>query len=344
MRVRGGREMAAALMLVASTACTPQARQEAAMIEERRLAMGSELHLTALTADEPRARAAFAAVYAEFERLEALLSVWRPGSDTARINQAAGGAPVPVHADTRAVLRAAAQVSDWTDGAFDITFGALAEIWKFDHDQDNRVPAPADIASRLPRVDYRAVLLDEALGTVAIARPGIRIHPGGIGKGYAVDKAVAILRAAGLADFMVQAGGDLYVAGTPGDTPWRLGIQDPRGSAGESFAVVELSDATLSTSGDYERYFLQDGLRYHHLLDPATGVPARAARSVTIVAREAVWADGLSTGVFVLGPERGMALVERLAGVEAVVVSADNAVTVSSGLRDKVTIVKPPTP
>ncbi|MBP7779759.1 MAG: FAD:protein FMN transferase [Acidobacteria bacterium] len=345
MRVRVGPKAGVLVtLLAAAVACRSPAQPTATMVEERRLAMGSEVHLTALTADQPRARAAFAAVFAEFERLEARLSVWRPGSDSARMNEAAGGEPVAVDADTRAVLRAAEQVSAWTDGAFDITFGALAEIWKFDHDQDNRLPSPDEIARRLPRVDHRAVVIDEARGTASITRPGVVVHLGGIGKGYAVDQAVAILRAAGLTDFMVQAGGDLYVAGTAGATPWRLGIQDPRGPAGESFALVELSDATFSTSGDYERYFERDGVRYHHLIDPSTGQPARGTRSVTIVTREATWADGLSTGVFILGPERGMALVERLPGVEAVIVTAASEVRVSSGLRGKVVITKPPTP
>ncbi len=318
------------------------------MVDERRVAMGSDLYLTAWTADAPAARAAFAAVGAEFERLEALLSVWREGSDVTRMNQAAGVAAVPVHADTRRVLRAAAQVSAWTEGKFDITFGALAEVWKFDHDMDNRVPTAAEVAARLPRVDYRAVVVDDGSGTAFVTRSGVRVHLGGIGKGYAVGRGVAILRAAGLRDFMVQAGGDLYAAGSAGDTsgptPWRLGIQDPRGPGGEPFASVEVEDGTVSTSGDYERFFVQDGVRYHHILDPATGQPARGCRSVTIVARDATLADGLSTGVFILGPERGMALVEALPDVEAVIVTADNQVRISSGLTGRVTIHHPPTP
>ena len=242
------------------------------------------------------------------------------------------------------MLRAAAQVSAWTEGGFDITFGALAEIWKFDHDQDGRVPGAAEIAAHRARVDYRAVVVDDGPGTVRLARPGVHVHLGGIGKGYAVDRAVAMLRGAGLTDFMVQAGGDLYVAGRAGDTPWRLGIQDPRGTGGEPFAVVELTDATFSTSGDYERFFVKDGVRYHHIVDPKTGEPARECRSVTIVAREAVWADGLSTGVFILGPERGMALVERLPDVDAVIVTADNRVLVSRGLVGRVEMRRSPTP
>ena len=323
---------------------SPAAPPGPVVVEERRLLMGSELHLTAYADDAPRAHAAFAAAFAEVERLDGLLSTWRPASDVSRLNAAAGGAPVPVRAETRAVLRAAAQVSTWTEGKFDVTFGALADIWKFDHDQDDRVPAAADIAARVPLVDYRRVVIDDAAGTAAITRPGVRVHLGGIGKGYAVDAAVAILRAAGLRHFMVQFGGDLYVAGTAGESAWRLGLQDPRGAPDDPFAVLELSDATFSTSGDYERYFEQDGVRYHHILDPATGQPARGTRSVTIVTKQALWADGLSTGVFILGPERGMALVERLPDVEAVIVTAGNEVLVSTGLRDRLFVRRPPSP
>jgi thiamine biosynthesis lipoprotein len=142
---------------------------------------------------------------------------------------------------------------------------------------------------------------------------------------------------------MIQAGGDMYVGGRRGDRPWRLGIQDPRGPRDASFATVELSDATFSTSGDYERFFLRDGRRYHHIIDPSTGEPARGCRSVTIVAPSATLADGLSTGVFLLGPVDGMALIERLPGVAGVIVSATNEVLVSKGLKDRFKLIAPPT-
>jgi thiamine biosynthesis lipoprotein len=185
--------------------------------------------------------------------------------------------------------------------------------------------------------------VNEESSTAYITQPGTRIHLGGIGKGYAVDRAVSILQQHDMRDFMVQFGGDLYVAGKPGEGPWRLGINDPRGAPNDSFAVIELRDATFSTSGDYERYFIENGQRYHHILDPDTGQPARGCRSVTIVARSAMLADGLSTGVFILGPHAGMQLVERLPDVEAVIVSQDNEVLISSGLRDRVSIIHPPT-
>jgi thiamine biosynthesis lipoprotein len=305
--------------------------------------MGSELKLTAWTGDEPAAVAAFEEVFAEFDRLESLLSVWRDGSDVQRLNAAAGLHPVPVSAETIEVLTIAREIGDWTEGKFDITFAAVSDLWKFDHDQDDSIPSPADIQQRLPLIDYRQVEFDPAARTAFVRRKGMRVHFGGIGKGYAVDRAVAILRKRGLVDFMVQAGGDMYVAGRHGDRMWRLGIQDPRGPGGSTFASVELSNATFSTSGDYERYFIKDGRRFHHILDPDTGEPASGCRSVTIVSDRAVLADGLSTGVFVLGPAKGMALIERLPQVEGVIVSAGNEVFVSSGLTDKLRIIAQPT-
>jgi thiamine biosynthesis lipoprotein len=306
--------------------------------------MGTEVQVSVWTGNDAAVDRATKALFAELDRLDGLLSVWKPGSDVVRVNAAAGTSPIQVTRETIEVLQAAHRVSVWTAGKFDVTFGALSDIWRFDHDKDERVPTAEEIASRLPLIDYRGIVIDENARTAFVTRAGMRIHLGGIGKGYAVDRAVAILRQHGFGDFMVQFGGDLYVAGQPGDGPWRLGINDPRGAPNDSFATLELRDATFSTSGDYERFFIKDGRRYHHILDPDTGEPARRCRSVTIVAKSALLADGLSTGVFILGPHDGMELVERLPDTEAVIVSADNEVRVSSGLRERLRIVHPPTP
>ena len=305
--------------------------------------MGSALRLTAWTSDEVGAKSAFDEVFAEIARLEQLMSTWMPESDVSRVNRSAGMAPVKVRAEVLDVLRTARQVSDWTDGKFDVTFGVLSGLWKFDHDQDGVAPDMREVRRRLPLIDYRAIQLDDTAGTVFLARKGMSIHLGGIGKGYAVDRAAALLRQRGIRDFMIQSGGDIYVGGTKHNRPWRLGIQDPRGSPNHVFAELDLSDGTFSTSGDYERSFIKDGRRYHHILDPDTGQPARGTRSVTIVTNRAVIADGLSTGVFILGPDAGMKLIERLADVEGVIVSDRNEVLVSSGLRDKLRIVATPT-
>lgn len=338
------RHAAIGLLVLCLGACRAADTTGAALVSDTRLAMGSTLTLSIWTADETASERAMAAAFAEVERLENLLSVWREDSDVQRLNAAAGGPAVAVSAETRAVLRAAAEASRLTNGKFDITFGALSDVWRFDHDQDNRVPSAEAVAARLPFVDHTAVSVDEAAGTARIARAGVRVHLGGIGKGYAVDRVAALLREAGFHDFLIQAGGDLYAAGRRGDRPWRAGLQDPRGAENDTFATIELTDETFSTSGDYERFFIEGDERYHHIIDPDTGQPARGVRSVTIVAREALMADWLSTGVFILGPADGMALVERLPGVEAVMVTAGNELLISIGLRERLRVERQPTP
>jgi len=339
---RISRLIAVVAMLALTSACgqQPTAPQ---LVRRAGLAMGSSLELTAWTADEAAADEAFGAVFAEFDRLDRMMSVWKSESDIMRLNQAAGDHPVPVSPETIEVLERARAISELTGGKFDVTWGALSDLWKFDQDQDNTIPDPMEVKRRLPLINYRDLLVDKGARTAFLTRRGMRAHLGGIGKGYAVERSVAILRARGLRDFMIQAGGDMYVGGRRGDRPWRLGIQDPRGPRDASFGTVELSDATFSTSGDYERFFMRDGRRYHHIIDLATGQPARASRSVTIVASSATLADGLSKAVFVLGAPEGMALIERVPGVEGVIVSATNEVLVSKGLKDRFKLVAPPT-
>jgi thiamine biosynthesis lipoprotein len=338
----GGRVTPILVIAAFAVACTAQPPAGPAVVERSFVSMGSSLRLAIWTTDEPKASAAADQVYKEFDRLESLLSVWKPGSDVVRLNAAAGREPVAVSDDTLQVLTAARIGGERTGGKFDITFGALADIWKFDHDQDNRVPDRAAIEARLPLVDFGAVHVDAVKRTAFITRPGVRVHLGGIGKGYAVDVAVALLRQQGFRDFLIQAGGDIYAAGTNNGTPWKVGIADPRGSH-EAFAALEIRDATVSTSGDYERSFVKDGVRYHHLIDPDRGEPARGCRSVTIVTTRATMADVWSTGIFIMGPEDGMALIEKLPDVEGVIVPASNQVLISSGLKGRVDIKGPPT-
>jgi thiamine biosynthesis lipoprotein len=270
-----------------------------------------------------------------------MLSVWHETSEVARLNAAAGDRPIAIRPEVLEVLRTAQQISAWTNGKFDITFGAMSGVWKFDHDQDNRIPPRSEIEARLPLIGYEQLELDTTANTAFLRQRGMRVHLGGIGKGYAVDRAVAMLRSHGINDFMIQAGGDLYASGRRGDRPWRAAIRDPRGEG--LFAAMDLADTTFSTSGDYERFFMDGGRRYHHILDPDLGQPARGSRSVTIVAKRAVIADGLSTGVFVMGPDQGMALIETLPDVEGVIVTDGNEVKVSTGLRGRLEWLAPPT-
>jgi len=313
------------------------------LVERTFASMGTELHLTTWTSDQTRAQSTFDAIENEFDRLEALLSNWREDSEVQKLNAAAGKHPASVGTDLRNVLQTARQVSEWTNGKFDVTFGVLSGLWKFDYqNKDGTIPDRNQVLKRLNLIDYRNLVVDETAGTAFLRREGMVVHLGGIGKGYAVDRARDILREHGFHDFMIQFGGDMYAAGRAGDHPWKLGIQDPRGPANRIFATVDVSDSTFSTSGDYERFFIRDGRRYHHILDPATGEPSIGCRSVTILADSATVADGLSTGVFILGPEEGMALIERLPKVEGVIVSKENKVLVSSGLKDKLKLLAAP--
>jgi len=335
----------AAVLALTLTACQRPAPPPASRLVERvHQTMGTEVRVSVWTAGEARADTATSAVFREFDRLDAMMSVWKDGSDIARLNAAAGDHAVPVSAETREVLHIARQISEQTNGRFDVTFAALSGLWKFDdQDKDNSVPDQKDIAQRLPLINYRDLEVDDRAGTASLKGKGMRVNLGGIGKGYAVDRAVDIMRRSGLHDFMIQAGGDMYVAGTRGDRPWRLGIRDPRGPADRLFATLDLTDGTFSTSGDYERFFMKDGRRYHHIIDLGTGEPARLCRSVTLVTERAVIADALAKGVFILGPDAGMALIERTPGVQGVIVSAKNEISISSGLKDRLILLAPPT-
>jgi thiamine biosynthesis lipoprotein len=303
------------------------------VIVRSRKCMGTECEWKAFASDEALVDRAFARGFAEFDRLEALTTSWQPTSEVSRINDAAGRRPVKVSRDTRLIIEKAQWVSGLTDGAFDITVGVFRGLWKFDEDQDGTLPDRAEVERRRALVNWRDVIVDRRRGTVMLRRRGQAINLGGIAKGYAVDAAVRAIRAAGLRDFIVKAGGDLYASGRKGDRPWRVGIQDPRAPHGRIIFDLPLTDQAFNTSGDYERFLIRDGVRYHHILDARTGFPARGTRSVTLLAPDAFTADALDTAIFAVGPERGLQIVATVPGLEAVIVDAKNQVHVTDGLK-----------
>jgi thiamine biosynthesis lipoprotein len=340
----------------ASASATPSAAPSAAtaatavtgnaqVVSGRYAAMSTSIEFLIWTAREPEARLAMDAANAEIVRLEQLLTVWREDSEVSRINAAAGGDPVKVSAELIGILKGARAIHDASEGVFDVSFYGLKGLWRFDHQEAaSIVPSDVDIAARLPLVDGSKIEIDEAKGTVRLAKKGMLINLGGIAKGYAVDRAVAVLEGKGFKDVVVRAGGDLRVRGRKGQEKWKVGIRDPRGADGEFFARAALEDAAFSTAGDYERAFIKDGVRYHHILDPRTGKPAVACRSVTILAPDALVADELDDAVFILGPEKGLALVAKYPGAGAVIVDHDNKVHVSENLKSVVEVLHPPTP
>ncbi len=309
-------------------------------------AMGTHLAFAAFTSPmmgAAKVRAAFNAATAEIVRIEKVMTTWDPASEVSRINAAAGKAPVAVGAETLHVIGEAQRTSALSGGAFDITFETLHGLWKFDQDLDPHPPAAADIRARLKYLGYRHVKVDEERSTVFLDESHVRISLGGIAKGYAVDRAAKVLLDAGVSSFYAQAGGDLYTHGTkPDGAPWLAGVRDPRGPEGDYFAVMPVDDHSFSTAGDYERAYIVDGKRYHHIIDPHTGYPATVSRSVTIWAPTALQADAIDDAVFILGPEKGLALVESLDGVGAVIVDAHNRVWISKRLEGRVRMVHPP--
>lgn len=320
----------------------------ARLIQHDRSCLGTKCTLVAYASNPDKVKAAFEAALAEVSRLDRLMTTWLSGSDVSRVNSSAGsGKAISVDPETLAVLRESLWIARKSDGAFDITVGAFKGLWKFDEDNDGTIPPPSEVEKRVSLVDYRDLLLTESPPTAQLKRPGQRITLGGIAKGWIVDRAVATLKARGLEHFVFRAGGDLFASGRRGDRAWRVGIQDPRApsSASEdaSFAVLELENSAFNTSGDYERYVLLDGHRYHHILNPASGLPVEHTRSVTVLAATAFLADTLDTALFVMGAERAMELVESTEHVEAVVVDSNNKVHVSRGLIGRLKITRPPT-
>ncbi|HVH48005.1 MAG TPA: FAD:protein FMN transferase [Labilithrix sp.] len=308
-------------------------------------AMGTHVSFAAYTTpavDARSTRSAFDAALEEIRRIETLMTTWRD-SEVSRINAAAGKAPVTVSDETFSVIKEAVHASAISEGTFDITFHTLHGLWKFDEDLDPHPPADKDVKARLAFVGYRNIKLDDKEKTVMLAKEKTQIGLGGIAKGYAVDMAARVLEKSGLTSFFVQAGGDLLARGRkPDGTEWQAGVRDPRGPEGAFFAKLALTDHAFSTAGDYERAYIASGKRYHHIIDPRTGQPATACRSVTIWAPTALLADEIDDAVFILGPEKGMRLVESIDGVGAVIVDAKNNVGISKRLAGKVQLVSAP--
>ncbi len=334
--------------LFAQAAPSPAAAPAAARVVARTFpVMGTEVTFSAYTAEADKAEHAFAAAYDEIRRVEKLMTSWeRPGepeSDIVRINKAAGKKAVKVDPETIEVIEKSLEMSQRSEGAFDITFAAMHGLWKFDEDMDHTIPTPEEIEKRRKLINWRDVVVNSKAGTVKLRRPGMRIGLGGIAKGYAVDRCAAVLRSAGLKDFMVQAGGDLYVAGRKGSANWMVGVRDPRGGPRDIIARMPIQDHAFSTAGDYERGFVLGGRRYHHIIDPKTGYPATASREVTIFAPNAFLADTLDDPVFILGPKKGMALVDSYPDCATLIVDAQNKVWVSKSLEGKLQRTAAPT-
>ncbi len=317
--------------LVLATGCWPPGlgRREPAQGRWERSEFLMDTHVTITWYGDQEAEAVNEA-FATIEDVEKRMSVYEIASEVAAINAAAGQHAVKVSDDTFAVIALAIRAAELTEGSFDPTIFPLVELW------EQPVPRQDEISERLALVDYRQVRLDADEKSVELPRVGMALDLGGIAKGHAVDRAAAALLDGGILRALVDAGGDLYALGRRSDgTPWRIAVQHPR-RPDQYLAILPLAEQAVVTSGDYQRYTDIEGVRYHHIYDPRTGWPADSGLiSVTVVAQETVWADALSTALFVLGYESAMDLVEGWDGVEALIVSEEGESWVSSGLVEK---------
>lgn len=306
------------------------------LVKRTQMHMGTWVSITAVASDRQTAQDATSAGFQEIHRVEELLSTWIEGSELSRVNGAAGKGAVSVSPDTMKVLQASVGMARLTKGGFNILVGPAVEAWSvLDRQQ---IPSEDDLEKIRPLTNLNALQLNQAQGTVYLAKPGMRVDVGGIGKGFAADLAVEAMQKAGATAGVVALSGDIRTFGQlPDGTTFPFGIRHPR-HEGAVLAVIDLQNEAISTAGDYERYFERDGVRYHHVLDPVTLQPARDCQSVTVVAKDGLTADGLDTGIFVMGRERGLALVETLPGVGAVIVDRDGKVWVSSSLQGRVRI------
>jgi thiamine biosynthesis lipoprotein len=272
-----------------------------------------------------QARAAIEAAYAELMRIDSVMSEWREDSPISKLNSVAGKAELELPTELRALLERSVEYSRETEGTFDVTWRGMGNIWHFD---DSFVPPSAAVVEQArKRIDYRRIAIQ---GNRVFVPEGTNIGLGGIAKGYAIDCAMNVLANAGFTDALVDGGGDVRVSGTHNGDAWTLGIQHPREPRGTLLGAVRMTSGALSTSGDYERFRIVNGVRYHHIIDPRTGWPAKASISVSVITDSAERGVVFAKGVFILGPEQGIALAKRW-GIEALLIDPDGKQYITDG-------------
>jgi FAD:protein FMN transferase len=291
--------------------------------------MGTRIVVELWSDDRAAGDKAIDAVIAEMERIDRDMSTYKPDSEVSRVNAEAANGPVKISEELFDLLTTALEYSRITGGAFDITYASVGFMYDF---RAHQKPTEKQIQSALPAVNYRHVVLDAKNRTVRFTQSGVRIDLGGIGKGHAVDRGIAILQSLGFTHALVTAGGDSRIIGDRFGKPWIIGIRHPDDKS-KVIAKIPLENTAISTSGDYERYFDEDGKRYHHIIDPRTGHSASKVRSATILADTATRTDGLSKTAFVLGPEAAMKIYNQLGDVDAILVTPEGKVLYSKGIE-----------
>ena len=303
---------------------------EAGWHEETQGIMGTRVHVEFFVADDTRGPGLLNSVMQEMHRIDHALSSYKADSELSKVNREAGQGWVEVSDELLELITKAHQISELTGGAFDITYASVGRYYDY---REGKVPDDDTVKKAVQGINFRYVERDDLNGRVRFQRPEVYIALGGIAKGHAVDRGLQILQEAGITQASVSAGGDSRIIGNRDGKPWTVGIQHPR-KPDEMSAVLPLEDTAVSTSGDYERYFERDGVRYHHILDPSTGRSATGSWSVTILGPEATLTDALSTSVFVLGPELGLELIDSLPGIDAIIIDPQGQLLVSADLSE----------
>jgi len=306
------------------------------LFKYHQVAMGTMIEITLIGDDEEAANKATLQAFQEIKRIEILMSSWIDSSDITRINRSAGKEWVKVSNETLEVIKKAKEISELSEGGFDITIGPLAEIWRKAR-EEKVPPSTEEVKEKLDLVNFKNLKVDQE-GRVFLKKKGMGVDLGGIAKGYAVDRGFEILKSLGYKNLIVNAGGDLRVGGLKNNQPWSIGIQNPRETQ-NILTRISVSDVAVATSGDYEKFFIYQGKRYHHIFNPRDGFPTDGCQSVTIVTKDCITADALATAVFVLGPEKGYTLCQKLEGVDCFIVGKDGKMIISQGLEDRISFI-----
>jgi thiamine biosynthesis lipoprotein len=319
---------AVALVALVVVSAVPEAAQ-AAWYKRTDAIMGTRIYVELWDDSETHANESIDAVMAEMHHIDDLMSHYKPDSQLSKINQHAAEAPVQVDPELFDLIKLSTHYSEITDGAFDITYASVGYLYNY---PEHIHPTEEQIKAALPAVNWRNMKFNDADHSVFFEHKGMRIDLGGIGKGYAVDKGIEVLQKRGIGHAVVTAGGDTRIIGDRMGRDWLVAIRHPD-DPNKVVTRIPISNAAMSTSGDYERYFDENGVRYHHIIDPHTGHSASKVRSATIIGPTATQTDGMSKTAFVLGPEKALEIINRMPEYDAVFVGPDGKMYWSNGLR-----------
>jgi len=318
------------IFLINTLACSLENKK---MFKKTKFLMDTVVTITVISNSEQEANIAIDKAFLEIEKIEKLTNIFSKNSEINNLNRYAGLKRLKVSDTLYNIIELSLNISQMTQGAFDITIGSITSLYDY---YKKIKPDEDTIKKRLKLVNYKDIILDKNNKTVFLKNKGMTIDLGGIAKGYAADKAVESLKENNIKSGLVAIAGDIKSFGLkPNNKPWKIGIRDPRSKNKEDLlTAIDLTDMSISTSGNYERFFISEGKRYHHIISPFTGLPASECQSVTIIAKDCYLTDSLATGIFVIGPKNGLKLLEDM-GYEGIIIDKDGKLFITQGLKKK---------